>query len=209
MSVPVLVAVDDDAVRLGDVERELRKRYEPDYRVCCLRSADEALTTLPALAAAGEQVALVLAGEVLSGRPGTGLLAEVRGWFPHAQRVLLTAWGHLGVMQAADPRTGDVLLEAIAGCRVDHHLVRPAEPPDEQFHQAVSGFLLAWAEAQERLPHTIDVVGSSRSSGSTECSPGEPVAPRRHAHRRPGRRRSAWSPRWHSGTASGWTSWPT
>jgi hypothetical protein len=79
MSAPLLAAVDDDPARLRDVERELRKRYEPDYRVCLLDSAGAALATLRELAAAGEQVALVLAGEVLpaSGRvvpPGGGEL---------------------------------------------------------------------------------------------------------------------------------------
>ncbi|MCW2740036.1 MAG: Thioredoxin-disulfide reductase, partial [Blastococcus sp.] len=59
MSTPLLVAVEDDPDLLGDVERELRNRYEPDYRVCCLSSTGEALTTLERLAAAGEQVALV------------------------------------------------------------------------------------------------------------------------------------------------------
>jgi hypothetical protein len=56
MSVPLLVAVDDDLDQLRDAERELRNRYEPDYRVCCLRSTSEALATLDELAAAGEQV---------------------------------------------------------------------------------------------------------------------------------------------------------
>jgi hypothetical protein len=63
---PVLVAVDDDPDVLRDVERELRNRYASDYRLCFLRSADEALATLEEL---GEKVALALAGEGLSGRP--------------------------------------------------------------------------------------------------------------------------------------------
>jgi thioredoxin reductase (NADPH) len=163
VTVPVLVAVDDDPHLLGVVERELRNRYEPDYRVCCLRSTSEALATLDELAARGEQVALVLAGEVLSGAPGTTLLAEVRRTFPQAQRVLLIAWGHLG-----DERTGDAVFEAISRGRMDHYLVRPAPPPDEQFHLAVSSFLLAWAEARRRIPNAIDVVGQSWSGRAYE-----------------------------------------
>jgi thioredoxin reductase (NADPH) len=82
MSAPVLVAVDDDPDLLADVERELRNRYAIDYRICCLRSTDETLALLEELAAAGERVALVLAGEVLSGAPGASLLAEVRPAHP-------------------------------------------------------------------------------------------------------------------------------
>lgn len=163
MNVPLLVAVDDDPNQLRDVERELHKGYEPDYRVCCLSSTDEALATLDELAAAGEQVALVLAGEVLAGAPGTALLAEVRRTFPHAQRVLLVGWGRLG-----DSRTGDAIFEAISRGRMDHYVIRPAQPPDEQFHQAISSFLLAWAEARRRAPHTVNVVGQSWSGRAYE-----------------------------------------
>ena len=163
MSGPLLVAVDDDPDLLRDVERELRNRYAADYRVRCVGSASEARVMLQELAAAGEEVALVLAGEELSEASGTELLAEVPSLFPHAQRVLLIGWGHLG-----DTDTGDAIFEAIARGRVDQYLVRPAPPPDEQFHQAVSSFLLAWAEARRRAPHTIDVVGETWSGRAYE-----------------------------------------
>jgi thioredoxin reductase (NADPH) len=162
-SAPLLVAVDDDPALMADVERELRNRYASDYRVCCLRSKDEALRSLEELAATGEQVALVLAGEVLDGAPGTEVLAEVPHLFPHAQRVLLIGWGHLG-----DPGTGDAIFDAIARGRMDQYVIRPSPPPDEQFHLAISSFLLAWAEAQTRAPYTIDVVGETWSGRAYE-----------------------------------------
>ena len=115
MSPPVLVVVDDDAQLLRAVETELRKRFEPDYRVRPVGSADAALSELDTLAAAGEQVALVLAGEVIGGESGTRLLGEVRGVFPQAQRVLLIGWGHLG-----DPDIGEAIFDAIAQGRMDH-----------------------------------------------------------------------------------------
>src|SRR5215475_1773462 len=59
MSCPVLVAVDEDADVMRDVERELRDRYARHYRVVCIRSPREALGLLEELAADGEQVALV------------------------------------------------------------------------------------------------------------------------------------------------------
>jgi ActR/RegA family two-component response regulator len=163
MSGPLLVAVDDDPDLLRDVERELRNRYAADYRVRCVGSASEGRAMLQELAAAGEEVALVLAGEELSEASGTELLADVPSLFPHAQRVLLIGWGHLG-----DTDTGDAIFEAIARGRVDQYLVWPAPPPDEQFHQAVSSFLLAWAEARRRAPHTIDVVGETWSGRAYE-----------------------------------------
>jgi thioredoxin reductase (NADPH) len=163
MSAPVLVAVDDDPDLLADVERELRNRYAIDYRICCLRSTDETLALLEELAAAGERVALVLAGEVLSGAPGASLLAEVRRLFPHAERALLIQWAHLG-----DAATGDAIFEGIARGRLDHYMVRPAPPPDEQFHQAISSFLLEWADSQRCAPYTVDVVGETWSGRAYE-----------------------------------------
>lgn len=61
MSAPVLVPVEEDAGALEDVERELHDRYARHYRVMCMRSSQEARAALEDLAAAGEQVALVLA----------------------------------------------------------------------------------------------------------------------------------------------------
>ena len=55
MSGPVLVAVDEDAGALRDVERELRDRYARHYRVVCMRSLAEARARLEELAAAGER----------------------------------------------------------------------------------------------------------------------------------------------------------
>jgi thioredoxin reductase (NADPH) len=160
---PVLVAVEDQPELMRAVERELTNRYVPDYRVCCLGSTDEALETLAELAAAGEHVALVLAGEVLAGVSGTTLLEQVPHTFPQALRVLLVEWGRLG-----DSQTGDAIFEAISRGRMDHYVLRPSQPPDEQFHQAVSGFLLTWAEARQHAPHTVNVIGRSWSGRAYE-----------------------------------------
>jgi thioredoxin reductase (NADPH) len=163
MSVPVLLAVDDDPDLLADLERELTNRYVPDYRVSCQKSADDGLRMLQELAAAGDEVALVLAGETLGGASGTTLLAEVPHTFPHAERVLLIGWGRFG-----ESTTGDAIFEAISRGRMDHYALRPSQPPDEQFHQAMSSFLLAWAEARHQAPHTIHVIGEHWSGRAYE-----------------------------------------
>jgi thioredoxin reductase (NADPH) len=43
---PLILAVDSDAGALRRVERELRTRYEADYRVACERSTERALGRL-------------------------------------------------------------------------------------------------------------------------------------------------------------------
>ena len=156
LSRPALVAADEDEGALRDVERELRDRYGRHYRVICRRSSDEALASLEELAAAGDRVALVLAGQWLSGMTGSELLERVRRVHPHAKRGLLIAWGELG-----DRATGGAVFDSIAHGRIDHYVLRPAESPDELFHEAISSLLLEWAEAHRTSPHTIHVVGES------------------------------------------------
>src|SRR6188508_2010989 len=142
MSEPVLVAVDDDPDALKDVERELRDRYGRHYRVVAQSSSAAALTLLEDLSEGGQEVALILAGQWLEGMTGTDLLDRARRLHPHAKRGLLVAWGDWG-----DGPTGDAIFSAIARGSIDHYVLRPAAPPDELFHQAISGLLLEWAES--------------------------------------------------------------
>ncbi|WIX78498.1 FAD-dependent oxidoreductase [Amycolatopsis carbonis] len=156
MSGAVLLAVDENADALRDVERELRDRYARHYRVVCLSSAPEALALLEELAAAGEDVTLVLAGQRLSGTTGGELLAQARRLHPHAKRGLLIAWGEWG-----DRATGEAIFDAIARGHIDHYVLRPLAAPDEVFHHAISNLLLEWTELRRTSPYTIHVVGDS------------------------------------------------
>ena len=163
MADPVLLVVDHDPDALGGVESELPDRYARHYRVRAAASASEALAALEELAAASEDVALVLAGQWLSGLTGSELLERVRRLHPQAKRCLLISWGGWG-----DPATGEAIFQSMARGHIDHYLVRPANPPDELFHQAVSGLLLDWAEARRRFPFSVKVVGAEWSGRAHE-----------------------------------------
>jgi len=163
MPAPVLLAVDDDREALTAVSRELRDRYSRDYTVVCEASPETALSTLERLAEEGTEVALALAGQWLSGVTGVELLARVHQLHPHAKRGLLIAWGEWG-----DRATGEAIHDAIARGQIDYYVVRPADPPDEVFHQVVSTFLVEWSRSQRIAPHTIHVVGESWSGRAYE-----------------------------------------
>ena len=163
MTGPVLLAVEEDAEALRDVEQELGDRYARHYRVRCMRSALEARTWLQDLAADGDEVALILAGQWLSGMTGSELLDEARHLHPQAKRALLIDWGGFG-----DRATGEAIFDSIAHGRIDHYVLRPSAPPDELFHSAISGLLLEWAEARRAFPFTIHVVGESWSGRAHE-----------------------------------------
>ena len=155
MGSPVIIAVDPDPAALAGVERELLDRYERHYRVVCVGSTAKARDSLAELEAAGEPLALVLAGQGPDD-DSSAFLADVRRAHPHAKRAMLIGWGEWGYRG-----TGDAILEAIEHGRIDHYVVRPAASPDEQFHQAVSTFLLEWAEERRTAPYAIHVVGDS------------------------------------------------
>ncbi|MBS1845769.1 MAG: FAD-dependent oxidoreductase [Actinobacteria bacterium] len=156
MSKPVLFAVDEDQASLREVEDELRERYGRDYRVVCVNSSRRALRRLEELSEAGDDIALVLAGQWLKGMTGSELLGKVRGLDPFAQRALLIDWASWG-----DGRTGEAILGAMARREIEYYVIRPSRSPDEQFHQAITSFLLEWSHARRVAPHTVRVVGES------------------------------------------------
>ncbi len=153
MGQPVLLAVDDDQSLLGDIERELRDRYARHYRVVCVQSPADARANLAAFAASGVEVALVLAGRSAS---SVELLTEVRQVHPRAKRALLVGFGDWG-----QKSVGDEIFEGVADGRFDHYVIRPAESPDELFHQTISSMLLEWGEANRAAPHTVHIVADS------------------------------------------------
>ncbi|HEX5989823.1 MAG TPA: FAD-dependent oxidoreductase [Solirubrobacterales bacterium] len=154
--IPVLLAVDEDAAALGDVERELVDRYSRSYRVVCVSSAEEAMAELRGLKEAGEDVALVLAAQSFAGVSGPELLGRAREIHPHVQRGLLIEWASWG-----DGRTAGEIFEAMARRQIEYYVIRPSQTPDELFHQSVSTFLLEWAHAKRVSPHTVQIVGES------------------------------------------------
>jgi thioredoxin reductase (NADPH) len=163
MSGPALVVVEADAAALADVDRELNERYGRHYRIIATHSPEEALSALEELAAAAQEVALILAAPSLSGMPCTDLLDRARHLYPQARRALLIPWGGWG-----QPETGEAIFDSMARGRIHHYVLRPAECPDEVFHQAISSLLLEWAEAQHAHPFAVRVVGEAWSGRAYE-----------------------------------------
>lgn len=163
MSRPVLLAVDEDAKALPAIERELRDRYERSYRVVCLGSKAEAEREIGRIEEAGEELALVLAGESLDGEPEAALLGRVHKRHPQAQRGLLIDYGSWG-----DGPTGKAIFAAMALRQIDYYVLRPTRQPDELFHQSISTFLLEWTHARRLSSHTVNIIGESWSGRAHE-----------------------------------------
>jgi thioredoxin reductase (NADPH) len=163
MAVPVVLAVDEDQETLGVLESQLTQRYSDDYRVECLGDSDRALKRLTEMAHVGDELALVLAARSESVTAAGGLLERVRELHPHAKCALLVSWDVW-----ADKSSADTIRASIALGRIHYYAVRPAGPPDEVFHEAVSSFLLEWATERRTVPHTIHIVGESWSGRAYE-----------------------------------------
>ncbi len=163
MPLPVILAVDDDEQALRVIDHELDDRYSRSYRIVAASSTAEATAQLEGLAAAGEDVALVLVALSLGSTGGNELLGRVRALHSHAQRGLIIEWRSWG-----DGETGPAIRRAMAARDIDFYVIRPAQWPDELFHQAISTFLLEWANARRISPNTVHVIGESWSGRAYE-----------------------------------------
>jgi thioredoxin reductase (NADPH) len=156
-SSPMILAVDQDADALRRVERELRGRYEADYRVACVGSAEDALERLRGLGA-GEEVALVLAALRMRGTGGVEFLSRVREERPLAKRVLL-------IDPSVDRKTSrEVLPQAMTLGRIDDYEFKPGTPPNELFHQAVTDLLEEWTRPYRSEVHALVRMVGKRGS---------------------------------------------
>jgi thioredoxin reductase (NADPH) len=129
----VIVVVDDEPVVLAAVARDLRRGFGERYRVVRAGSGEEALEALRELVRRGEQVALLVADQRMPGLSGTEYLVRAREIVPTAKRVLLTAYADT---QAA--------IQAINEVSLDYYLLKPWDPPEEEFFPVVEDLLTAW-----------------------------------------------------------------
>jgi len=152
MAHPVILAVGDEPEVLNAIERDLRAHYSRTYRVMKASSGVQALEIVHELKKRGTPVALLLADQRMPGMTGTQFLGQAIALYPHARRVLLTAY--------ADT---DAAIAAINGINLDHYLLAPWEPPSERLYPVLDDLLSDWL-AKARPPYNgIRVVGASLS----------------------------------------------
>lgn len=133
MAKPAIVAVDDDAQVAAAVVSDLRRRYAADYRILSANSGAEALEAVDGLQSRGDIVALFLVDQRMPVMSGTEFLLQARERFPRAKRVLLTAY--------ADT---DAAIQAINEVDLDHYLLKPWDPPDDNLYPVLDDLLSDW-----------------------------------------------------------------
>ena len=148
MSEPVILATDDDPQVLAAIRRDLRTRYQPDYRVLAASSGESALATVRELKTRGDTLAMLISDQRMPGMLGVDLLAQCRELYPVARRILLTAYSDI---KAA--------VRAINEARLDHYLEKPWDPPEERLYPAIDDLLAAWQAEYRPEVSGIRVVG--------------------------------------------------
>src|SRR6266567_5818335 len=155
MAKPVLLTVDDDPEVLRAIERDLRRKYAGDYRVLRAESGPAALEIVRELKVRNNPVALFLVDQRMPGLSGVEFLEQAMTLYPDAKRVLLTAY--------ADT---DAAIAAINEAGIDHYLLKPWHPPEENLYPVLDELLEDWQAAFPPPFEGIRVLGNRWSPAS-------------------------------------------
>src|SRR5688572_339170 len=157
MNEPVILAVDDDAQVLSALRRDLRSRYNEEYRVLAAPSGESALDVIRDLKKRGDALALVITDERMPSMLGVDVLSRATEIYPIAKRVLLTAYSDV---QAA--------IRAINEAHVDYYLEKPWDPPEERLFPVVDDLLGTWQAEHRPEIAGIRLIGHQWSARSHE-----------------------------------------
>jgi thioredoxin reductase (NADPH) len=152
---PAIVAVDDEAVVLSAIARDLRSGFGERYRIVRANSGEEGLEVLRELLRRGDPVAMLLADQRMPGLSGTDYLVRARELAPSAKRVLLTAY--------ADT---EAAIQAINEVSLDYYLLKPWDPPEEQLFPVVDDLLTSWEAGAALESGGVRLIGHRFSRAS-------------------------------------------
>lgn len=96
-------------------------------------SAQEALDALKDLKQKNEAVAMFVSDQRMPEMLGVDYLTEAKKIFPHAKRVLLTAYSDT-----------DAAIKAINDVQLDYYLMKPWDPPEEKMYPVLTDLLEDW-----------------------------------------------------------------
>ena len=145
----MLFVLDRDTRSLEVLVSDLSRRFGNDFSVRGETSPAAALDALREMAAADEQVALVLVDDAVA-----DFLQSAHELYPEAKRVLLVD---------RDYSTTSPAVQAMALGHADFHIVRPWAD-DEMLYRAMSEYLASWTRGQAPSFELFRIVASEDDS---------------------------------------------
>jgi len=109
-----VICVDDEEGVLRVLRAQLGARFGHECQVLTARSGDEAVALFDELAREGEQIALVIADQIMPGMKGVELLEIVDRRLPSTMKILLT--GQAGL---------DAVIDAINRAHLNQYIAKP------------------------------------------------------------------------------------
>lgn len=154
---PVILTIDDDPDVLRMIESDLRQRYNQTYRILGADSGTNTLALLRRLQQRNGAVALLLVDYRMPHMNGIETLMEAMKLYPDAKRVLLTAY--------ADT---EAAIKAINDVQLDHYLLKPWDPPEQQLYPVLDDLLAEWFRGHKPAFEGVRVLGTRWSPKSYE-----------------------------------------
>lgn len=155
MPKPILLIVDDTEEELRLIQRDLERKYAQRYRIHGETSGSKALEKLRQVKKAGEHAALILAHQRMPSPTGVEFLNQAASIFPDAKRALL-----------ADYSDAESAIDAIKKFGIDHYLIRPCQPPEQNLYPVADDLLADWESRFLLSLADVRVVGSRFSPES-------------------------------------------
>jgi diguanylate cyclase (GGDEF)-like protein len=114
-----IVCVDDEEGILTALRQQLSARFGAECNIAVAQNAHDALALIDDLHKDGEEVAIVIADQIMPGMKGVELLEEVHRRSPRTVKILLT--GQAGL---------DAVVYAINRVGLDQYIAKPWDEPD-------------------------------------------------------------------------------
>ncbi len=148
MKQPFIIIVDDDEQVLRAIQRDIRFKYQSDYRITATDSANEALELIRELKLKNETVALFISDQRMPEMEGIQFLERTKDIYPNSKQVLLTAYSDI-----------DVAIRSINDLKLDYYLLKPWSPPEEKLYPVVDDLLDDWHSQYKPDHEGIRIVG--------------------------------------------------
>tara|TARA_R110002096_G_scaffold44526_12_gene120396 strand:- start:20004 stop:21083 length:1080 start_codon:yes stop_codon:yes gene_type:complete len=145
-----ILCVDDEEGVLHALEQQLTTRFGKDCDIACAQSGADALELIDELERDGEQVAVIIADQIMPGMKGVELLEAVHVRSPDTAKILLT--GQAGL---------DAVIAAINRAELDFYSAKPWD--EANLRLAVEGLLRSYRLSQENKRLVADLYAKNQA----------------------------------------------